>query len=160
MPVGLKDSKKLSKQQREALFSSIKKSCDLGEGWVSAPEIDELGLTKAMELGVKRALNALGATAKEEIIMDGLINYCEPVYQNVTCVAKADDTYPIVSAASIYAKVTRDRHMSNLGDDYYKYQFDRHVGYGTALHREMIELFGLCDQHRLSFAPIKKFASL
>src|SRR4051812_6898730 len=76
LPQGLKDSKKLNKKQRENLFSYIHLSCDLGEGWVSAPEIDTLGLTGAMKLGVARALTAIQAENSEEIIMDGLINYC------------------------------------------------------------------------------------
>lgn len=160
LPIGLKDSKKLSKKRREYLYESIKKNCDNGEGWVSNMEIDELGLTSAMRLGVNRALMALHAGLKEEIIMDGLINYCSGMYKDVTCVAKADDLYPIVSAASVYAKVTRDNYMASLAGKYKVYEFARHVGYGTKLHNDMLTLYGVSDLHRLSFAPVKKFATL
>ncbi len=156
LPLGLKDSKKLSKTQRENLYLQIQDTCELGEGWVSAAEIDANGLTWAMKLGVERALKSLHAQYDEEIIMDGLIDYCDPVYVHVQCEAKADNTYPVVSAASIYAKVTRDRYMTELSSDYAVYEFAKHVGYGTKLHADMLALHGVSDQHRLSFAPIKK----
>ena len=160
LPAGLDDSKKLSKKRREALYAQIQETCDIGEGWITAAEIDAIGLTAAMQLGVARALEAVGAGTDEKIIMDGLINYCEPKYTGVTCVAKADSLYPIVSAASIHAKVTRDRYMTELAPKYAIYGFAQHVGYGTRLHSDMLILHGVSDMHRLSFAPIKKFASL
>lgn len=160
LPVGLKDSKKLLKTQREKLFESIKASCNIGEGWVSNAEIDALGLTEAMRLGVARALDAMSASTDEEIIMDGLINYCDEAFKKVTCVARADDLYPIVSAASIYAKVMRDNYMTGLKGEYTKYQFDKHVGYGTKLHSELLAKFGVSDLHRLSFAPMNKISKV
>ena len=160
LPKGLDDSKKISKNKREGLFEQIQNTCDLGEGWVLPAEIDSYGLTEATRIGVGRALNNISAKHDEEIIMDGLINYCLPAFINVKCEAKADGLYPIVSAASIYAKVTRDRYMSGLDVSYEKYKFAKHVGYGTALHNEMLKLYGVCDQHRLSFAPIKKFVTV
>lgn len=160
LPAGLDDSKKLSKKKRELLFYDITISCDIGEGWVTAAEIDACGLSSAMQLGVARALEALGAAPNEKIIMDGLINYCDPLYTQVECVAKADSLYPIVSAASIYAKVTRDRYMSELGGHYAVYEFAKHVGYGTKLHSDLITTHGVCDMHRVSFAPLKKFATI
>ncbi len=160
LPQGLDDSKKLSKKRRELLFHDITLSCDIGEGWVSPFEIDALGLTKAMQLGVLRALAHLKAALDEEIIMDGLINYCDPTFVNVTCIAKADSLYPVVSAASIYAKVIRDKYMAALSGKYKVYEFAHHVGYGTKLHSDMITLHGISDLHRLSFAPVARFATL
>jgi len=158
LPDGLKDSKKLSKKQRQILYVAIEKSCDRGEGWVQPVEIDELGLTEAMRLGVFRALNALKATHEEEIIMDGTFNYVSKEFINVKCIAKADDLYPIVSAAAIYAKVTRDTYMaSEAHAQFPDYNFDLHVGYGTAAHIAALKLYGVTSQHRLSYKPIKVF---
>ena len=154
LPEGLDDSKKLSKKKRKLLFEGIKQSCDLGEGWVTAKEIDACGITKAMQLGVSRALDSLQVDTIEQIIMDGLINYCDPKYTNVHCEAKADGKYPIVSAASVYAKVTRDNFMAQLGKKYKIYEFEKHVGYGTQLHSGLLKKHGVSDQHRLSFKPI------
>lgn len=155
LPTGLKDSKLLSKKQRELLFYDIELSCDLGEGWVQHYEIDSIGLTNAMKLGVQRALEALGAKKSDQIIMDGAINYCDAQFSNVQCVPKADNLYPIVSAASIFAKVKRDQYMSNIAKQYPSYQFEKHVGYGTKLHAELLKQFGVSPIHRLSYKPIQ-----
>lgn len=156
LPQGVADSKVLSKKKREALFFDISLACDMGEGWVPAAEIDKVGLTKAMYLGVERALLALNASADEEMVMDGNINYCLPSYFNSTAVIDADATHPIVSAASIYAKVLRDKYMAELSIEYARYQFGKHVGYGTKLHNEMLKIYGVSDIHRKSYKPILK----
>ncbi|MGZ6005761.1 MAG: ribonuclease HII, partial [Candidatus Saccharimonadales bacterium] len=78
LPSGLRDSKRLSKQQREALMEDIQLSCKLGEGWVQPEEIDQLGLTSATKLAVSRALIMLSPSPDAEIIIDGNINYCPP----------------------------------------------------------------------------------
>lgn len=155
LPAGLKDSKVLSKKQRENYAKSLLSCCEFGEGWVSPAEIDRLGLTESMKVATIRALQALGANESETIIFDGNINYCEPTYVKASAVIDADALFPIVSAASIYAKVKRDLYMADLPARYQVYEFASHVGYGTKLHLEMLRLHGISDMHRRSFKPIK-----
>lgn len=156
----LDDSKKLSKKQRETLFETLQQYCNFGEGWVSPKEIDELGLTLAMRLGVKRALDDLKATNDEAIIMDGHINYCAPRYLNVVCEVKADANHPVVSAASIYAKVTRDNFMVELASVTEGYGFESNVGYGTAKHIDGIKQHGVTKHHRKSYKPVRELANV
>lgn len=150
---GLKDSKKLSKMQREKLSPQITDQAQaIGLGWVTPQELDEIGLTAAVGLAMQRALDEI-EIEYDQIIIDGDYNFMPDNPKAVT-VIKADDTVPSVSAASILAKVARDQYMSQLGEDYAIYEFDRHVGYGTALHLERLKLHGISDQHRKSFKPI------
>lgn len=155
LPLGLVDSKLLTKKKRETFLTTINSSCDIGQGWVSPAEVDELGLTKAMFLAVERALNELTAKSDEEIIMDGNINYCSPIYTNVLPLINADATHPIVSAASIYAKVLRDNYMTEQAHVFPEYAFEKHVGYGTVAHIAALKLHGVCELHRLSYKPIR-----
>lgn len=158
LPDGLNDSKQLSKLTRQSLMADIVESCDLGEGWVQPEEIDKLGLTTAMKLGVSRALIALGAESDAAIIMDGNINYCPDDFTNVRTVIKADQTHPIVSAASVYAKETRDAHMVRAAQFHPFYGFEKHVGYDTAIHRAALQVHGISRIHRRSFKPVQAFA--
>lgn len=157
LPQGLTDSKLLSAVKREKLMKDIETTCSFGEGWVQSEEIDALGLTRAMQLGVARALLAIGALRDAEIIMDGHINYCSDEFINVRTVIGADKNEPIVSAASVYAKVKRDEHMRRLALIYPEYAFDKHVGYGTELHRIMLKNYGPSRIHRRSYKPVQEY---
>jgi len=154
---GLKDSKLLTKKQRQSLASQIKsEALSYAFGSVSSKEIDELGLSKATTLAITRALDQIEGF--NEIIVDGLpgpIKKYKGIHINYQI--KADQTIPSVSAASIIAKVKRDEIMSSLSPKYKNYGFDSHVGYGTASHMRAIKKFGICDLHRTSFKPIKNF---
>jgi len=121
-------------------------------GWVEAAEIDSIGLTAAFGLAMQRALEQV-AIDYDEIIIDGKINY---LLENpkARAVIKADATVPAVSAASIIAKVARDKYMTEMAERFPEYGFERHVGYGTALHLENLRLHGVSVLHRRSFKPV------
>lgn len=154
---GLKDSKKLSKKQRERLDAEIRVSAlSYGIGWVSPDELDEVGLTEAVRLAMERALAQISG-AFDEIVIDGNFNFF-PADTRARAVVKADDTVPAVSAASIIAKVARDRYMAEQSRVFPGYGFDRHVGYGTADHQVALAELGLCALHRKSFKPIQQAA--
>ena len=153
---GLTDSKKLTKRQRIALDKEIRqKATAIGLGWVSAKHIDQIGLSEALKLASRRALAHI-RTDYKEIIIDGTIRLIED--PRVTLMKKADLLVPSVSAASIIAKVARDNYMMHSDDVFPGYSFAGHVGYGTAVHRQAIEEQGVSPLHRLSFAPLKKYA--
>lgn len=152
---GVGDSKLLTKRQREDLDRLIREQAKAyAIGRVSNVEIDTLGLTAASALAYERALNAL-ASEYDEVIVDGSYNYL-PAYAQVRTLVDADAVMPAVSAASIIAKVARDRLMQQLAAKYPSYGFERHVGYGTAAHAAALLRFGPCDIHRQSFAPVRK----
>lgn len=156
LPRGLADSKILTRQMREKLYPKLTLACDFGEGWVSPNEIDQFGLTGAMRLGVARALENLGVLFGEEVVMDGPINYLSKRYFNCKCLIDADANVKIVSAASVYAKVTRDYFMRLLAEQYPGYGFETHVGYSTELHRLMLKINGPIDGlHRRLFQPVR-----
>lgn len=162
---GLTDSKMLTKKRREALEPEIyDKSLAVGLGWVSAREIDERGLSEALALACRRAVEAVDAlgVAYHEIIIDGTINFLRGTSKEryVSTLKKADLLVPSVSAASIVAKVARDRYMSEQDAVYPGYNFGAHAGYGTAAHRQAIEKLGVTPLHRLSFAPLQKYRSV
>ncbi|MFO0886785.1 MAG: ribonuclease HII [Candidatus Saccharimonadales bacterium] len=153
--IACKDSKMLTRKGREEIFKTFAMYYEFGEGWVSADEIDQLGLSNAMRLGVERVLKNLKAELNEKIIIDGNINYCPEEYTNTTCLVKADNVINEVSVASVFAKVVRDRYMLLESHKYPKYYFEKNVGYGTQKHRQALKVLGLTKIHRRSFAPMK-----
>lgn len=157
LPQALRDSKLLSPKQRASLIKPIQEACDIGEGWVAPNEIDNLGLTQAMKLAVERALEQLFAQPNERIIIDGNFNYCSPKYINVQTMIKADQFVPVVSAASVMAKVLRDQYMVKAAQRHPEYGFEQHVGYGTAGHRMALQKLGICELHRQSYRPVQAF---
>lgn len=150
---GLKDSKKLSKKQRQLLTEQIHhQAAAIGLGWVQPAEIDEIGLTAAVKLAMGRALKQI--TIKyDQLIIDGNLNFF-PDNPKARAVIKADDSVPAVSAASIIAKVARDQYMTKIAETHPQYGFEKHVGYGTTLHIERLKLHGVSRLHRLSYKPV------
>lgn len=158
---GLTDSKKLSKAKREALSAEITlRAAACGLGWVDAGELDDIGMSAALTLGARRALEQI-SVPYHEIIIDGTVNLLAGTRKGayVTTLKKADLLISAVSAASIIAKVARDDYMSEQAEIYPGYGFERNVGYGTQLHQQGIKEHGLTPLHRRSFAPIATYAS-
>lgn len=156
---GLTDSKKLTKKRRELLDVEIRAAAAAyGLGWVTATEIDDIGLSQALRLATRRAVEQI-MVPYHEIIIDGTINFLADTTKgkHVTTMAKADLLIPSVSAASIIAKVARDNYMATQDEVYTGYAFRSHVGYGTAAHRAAIEKYGVTPLHRLSYAPLAKY---
>lgn len=152
---GLRDSKKLTKKRREVLAAEIKASAAaIGVGWVSAEELDKIGLTAAVGLAMHRAVAAISADY-DAIIVDGNYNFLADDPRATTLI-RADDSVPAVSAASIIAKVARDDFMNEAAGQYPGYGFDRHVGYGTAEHLRALQQHGPTALHRRSFKPVQR----
>jgi ribonuclease HII len=160
LPLGLKDSKLLTKTQREYFFKKIANACDIGEGWVTATEIDSLGLTRATRLGVSRSLAMIQARTDEKIVVDGHINYAPKEFYNSQAIIRADGSIAEVAAASIYAKVKRDAYMKDISLKYQGYGFEKNMGYGTKLHLEALKILGSIDSvHRVSFSSIRNLVN-
>ena len=164
---GLDDSKKLTKKRREALDEVIREQAAAWAlGWVSAGELDDVGMSQALRLATRRAVKQIQSQCKEknlafdEIIIDGTVNFLADtaLERYVTVMAKADGLIPSVSAASIIAKVARDQYMTEQDVVYPGYGFASNAGYGVAKHRAAIERLGVTPLHRLSFAPLQKYA--
>ena len=151
---GLTDSKLLSKKQRETLDKDIRANiAAIGIGWVEPAIVDLIGINKAVGLAMHRALEMI-SVEYDQIIIDGNINYLDTNPKS-RAIIKADYSVPSVSAASIIAKVARDHYMAELSLKYPQYGFEKHVGYGTALHIEKLKQHGVSDQHRFSYKPVK-----
>lgn len=146
---GLNDSKKLSEKKRDELFDVINKvAISVSVGVASEKEIDEINILNATFLAMKRAVLGLEFPADYAII-DG--NRAPNLEIPAETVVKGDGKVMSVAAASIIAKVSRDRFMLKMAEQYPEYQFENHKGYGTKLHYEMIEKYGVSPIHRKSF---------
>ena len=159
----LTDSKKLSAKRREELYVLIKeKALATAAGWVSSAEIDEVGLSEALRLATRRAVEQIQKTKVpfSEIIIDGTMNFLvgTKLEKYVSTLKKGDFLVKEISAASILAKVERDKYMAELDAVYPGYGFGKHVGYGTAAHQKAMEEFGLTPEHRRSFRPVREIA--
>lgn len=153
--VGLNDSKKLSEKKREALFIEIKeKALAFGIASATVEEIDQLNILHASMLAMSRAVAQL-SVAPEHVLVDG-----NRLPLNLPCpaeaVVKGDARHEAIAAASILAKVTRDRMIVEASMHYPQYGFKKHKGYPTAQHLEALNLHGITPLHRRSFAPVKK----
>ncbi len=146
---GLNDSKKLSEKKREALFDVIKeKAVSWSVASVDEKVIDEINILQATYLAMKNAVEGLDVPADYALI-DG--NRLPPLPINGETVVKGDAKSMSIAAASIIAKVSRDRFMLEIDKKYPQYHFSKHKGYGTKLHYEMLTEHGISDCHRLTF---------
>lgn len=148
------DSKKLSAATREMLFDSLAPYASIGVGSASVDEIDALNILRATHLAMQRAIEALG-TVPTRAFVDG--NSLPALPCPATPVIGGDALVLEIAAASIIAKVTRDRLMASLGTAHPGYGWERNAGYGTAEHRAGLVQFGITPHHRRSFAPIRVF---
>lgn len=146
---GVNDSKKLSEKRREALYNKIIDECVCYSiGTASEKEIDQINILQATFLAMKRAVD--GLEIKPDLaLVDG--NRVPPLNTDVETIVKGDGKSASIAAASIIAKVARDRYMLKLAEQYPQYEFERHKGYPTKLHYEKIYEYGISDVHRISF---------
>lgn len=146
---GINDSKKLTEKKREALFDVItSKAIAYSVSMVDAKTVDEINILQATFLAMRNAVDSL--SVKPDIaLIDGNAKPGLDIEERT--IVKGDAKSVSIAAASILAKVSRDRYMLEADKKYPQYQFAKHKGYGTKLHYEMIEQYGICDEHRRTF---------
>ena len=154
---GLDDSKKLSPDRREALFQALHGRARIGIGAASAALIDEINVLAATMMAMRRAVAALGVTP-DLALVDG--NRLPDLPCPARAVVGGDGKSLSIAAASIVAKVTRDRIMTALAGRYPGFGWETNSGYGTARHKDGLETFGVTRHHRKSYAPVHKILSL
>lgn len=146
---GLNDSKALTEKRREALFPEIQmQAVAYAAAMATAQEIQSLNIREATKLAMRRAAEAL-TVAPDELWIDGNMLILASIPEQ--CFVKGDQLYPCISAASVIAKVTRDRYMLELHQRYPQYGFDKHKGYGTKAHARALLEHGPCPEHRAQF---------
>ena len=151
---GLDDSKKLSIKKRESLDSDIKSNTFFSIVSISSEVVDSIGLTKAIRSAILEILMSM--PKDEDIMLDGKYNFLkDTIYESRTkVVVKADQKYTSVMAASIIAKVERDKEMRQYALKYPDYGFETNVGYGTKKHMQALNQIGVTPIHRKSFKPV------
>ena len=150
----LKDSKSISSSKRKVLFGHIKKNSIWAIGKASLKEIEQLNILNASLLAMKRAIKKL-KKKPSHVLIDGnklpeLKNY------KLKSIIKGDQKIPSISAASIIAKVTRDKMISNLSKKFKGYSWQKNFGYGTSQHLKAIKVLGITKHHRKTFSPIRR----
>lgn len=154
---GLGDSKTITEKKRQRLALEIQqKSIAWAIGQVEHEEIDELNILNASMLAMQRAVAGLGVSP-HHVQVDG--NRCPELNCSVESIVKGDALVAAIGAASILAKVTRDTLMIEMDDRYPGYGFAKHKGYPTKQHAEALARLGVCEIHRRSYAPVRKFLS-
>lgn len=153
IPAGLNDSKKLSEAKREALYEQIILHAQYGIGEASVEEIDQSNILAATKLAMQRACTSL-PIAPDVALVDG--NQPPQLTCEIQTIVKGDAKSLSIAAASIIAKVTRDRLMKQIGAEHPEYGFERHAGYGTKQHQEALASHGITKHHRRSFRPIRE----
>lgn len=154
----LRDSKKLTKKQREKWFEYLKEekakgNCDFAVSLVSAEWIDKVGIVRAIQKALDSSLlklNANGQLLEADIYLDGGLKAGDE-FKNQETVIKGDELHPVISCASIIAKVSRDNLMTKYGEEYKDYGFENHSGYGTKAHYDAIKKHGQTPLHRKTF---------
>lgn len=149
--LNIKDSKQLTEKQREDVYGKLIRCKDVvwGIGVVSEKVIDEINILEATKMAMQEAIKNLKA---DFLILDGNFRLNTSLPQK--SIIKGDQRVISISAASVIAKVTRDRIMGKIHKKYPKYGFDKHKGYGTKMHLKMLKKFGACPIHRKSFRPV------
>ena len=146
---GVNDSKKLSEKKREMLFDRIIKECkDYSIAYATEKEIDEINILNATFLAMRRAIEGLKCNPQLALI-DG--NKCPNSGIEEKAIVKGDANSISIAAASILAKVSRDRYMLKMAEKYPEYKFDKHKAYGTKAHYEALDKYGPCEIHRKTF---------
>lgn len=146
---GLNDSKKLSEKKREELYDVItEKAITFGIAFASVEEIEAMNILNATYLAMNRAIEML-EPVPELALIDG--NRNQAIQIPSRCIVKGDARCADIAAASVLAKVTRDRYMLDLAEQYPQYAFEKHKGYGTALHYSALREYGPSPVHRMSF---------
>ena len=153
IPAGLNDSKKLSDKKREALYDLIIASTNYGIGQASVDEIDELNILNATYLAMARAVDNL-EQKPDHCLVDG--NRDPKLGISTQTIIKGDQKSLSIAAASILAKVFRDRIMKKLAEKYPHYGWEKNAGYGVPVHKEALRLVGISPHHRKSFKPIRE----